>query len=219
LAPGDADDLSRAVECAAGLGVDRIGLGTPLLYARGIKVISSIRKHAGDIPILANLSIHDGCFRFLAAARRHGAEFGTVTAIHNSAGCREGVRCRLATGIRVLADMTCVATADLPRRGREIEAIGMDGLVVSLGHDPACYQPACRESDGVAAVVEAVSIPVGCVVTSLEQAHAAATQRADWIILDGGAFSADPASLERTVSDIREKAYPRRRLAPASRTY
>jgi hypothetical protein len=115
--------------------------------------------------------------------------------------------------------MTCVATADLPRYAREIEAIGVDGLVVSLGHDPTRYQPARRASDGVAAVVEAVSIPVGCVVTTLEQAHAAAAQGADWVVLDGPVFGADPASIERAVRGIRERAYPRRRPAPAARTY
>ena len=190
IGPGSLEDILQAAEVAADLGADRIGVGTPLIYAHGMKVIARIRERTRDVPVLANLTIHDGCFRFLALSKSHGAAFGTVSAIHNHAGCRQGVRCRLATGIRVLADMTCIPTADLPRQAREIEAIGMDGLVVSLGHDPARYDTARRESDGVAAVVDVVSIPVGCVVTSVEQAHAAGEQGADWLILEGSRFDA-----------------------------
>ena len=145
IGPGSLEDILQAAEVAADLGADRIGVGTPLIYAHGMKVIARIRERTRDVPVLANLTIHDGCFRFLALSKSHGAAFGTVSAIHNHAGCRQGVRCRLATGIRVLADMTCIPTADLPRQAREIEAIGMDGLVVSLGHDPARYDTARRE--------------------------------------------------------------------------
>ena len=219
IGPGGIDDALRAAEVASGLGADRVGVSTPLIYAHGLEIIAKIRRQTRDVPILSNLTIHDGCFRFLAESRRHGAEVGTVSAIHNHAGCRQGVRARLATGIRVLADMTCMATADLLRQAREIEAIGMDGLVVSLGHDPARYDTARRESDGVAAVVEAVSIPVGCVVTSLEEAHAAGEQGADWLILEGSSFGAAAADLESAIAEIRARAYPRRRRAQPARTY
>ena len=218
IGPGSLDDILHAAEVAADLGVDRIGVGTPVIYAHGMKVIARIRERTRDVPILANLTIHDGCFRFLALAKSHGAAFGTVSAIHNHAGCRQGVRCRLATGIRVLADMTCIPTADLPRQAREIEAIGMDGLVVSLGHDPARYDTARRESDGVAAVVDVVSIPVGCVVTSVEQAHSAGEQGADWLILEGSRFET-PGGLEAAITGIRGRSYPRRRPVQPERTY
>jgi 3-keto-L-gulonate-6-phosphate decarboxylase len=219
IGPGAAEDVLRMVDLAADLGVDRIGVSTPLIYAHGLKIIATVRREARDVPILSNLTIHDGCFRFLALSRQHGAAFGTVSAIYNYAGCREGVRCRLATGIRVLADMTCIATSDLPRQARELEAIGMDGIVVCHGHDPARYDLARRESDGVSAVVGSVSIPVGCVVTSLEQAHAAAEQGADWLILDGATFGTDRACLQRAVTDIRGRTYPKRHHAEPRRAY
>jgi 3-keto-L-gulonate-6-phosphate decarboxylase len=219
IGAGGIDDALRAAEVAAALGADRVGVGTPLIYAHGMEIIAQIRRQTRDVPVLANLTIHDGCFRFLAESRRHGAEVGTVSAIHNYAGCRQGVRCRLATGIRVLADMTCIATADLSRQAREIEAIGMDGVVVALGHDAARYDTARREPDGVAAVVDAVSIPVGCVVTSLAEAHAAGEQGADWLILDGSAFGAAAAGLERTIAEIRGRTYPGRRRAQPVRSY
>ena len=220
IGPGAMGDALRLAEIASELGAERVGVSAPLIYAHGMKIIEAIRQKTRDVPVLANLTIHDGCFRFLALSRRYGAEFGTVSAIHNYSGCRQGVRARYATGIRVLADMTCIATADLPRQAREIEAIGMDGLVVSLGHDPAGYDKARRESDGVAAVVEVVSIPVGCVVTTLVEAHAAAMQGADWLILDGSTFGADPAGLEGAISEIRGRTYPRRPgPAQTARTY
>ncbi|MBP7001601.1 hypothetical protein [Amaricoccus sp.] len=211
------DAALRLAERAAGLGADRIGVGTPLIYARGMGVIAEVCARAGGAPVLANLTVHDGCFRFLAQSRRHGAEFGTVSAIHNQAGCRQGVRCRLATGIRVLADMTCMATADLPGRARELEAIGMDGVVVALGHDPARYDPGRRESDGVAAVVAAVGIAVGCVVSTRAEAHAAAGQGADWLVLDGAAFEAAEGGLAAAMAEIRAGAWPTRpRPQPAA---
>ena len=216
IGPGQIEDVLRVAGAAVASGADRVGVSTPLIYMHGMKVIADIRQRTGDVPILSNLNIHDGCFRFLAASRRYGAEFGVVAASHNYAGCRQGVRCRLATGIRVLADMTCIAPADLARQGREIEALGVDGLVVSLGHDAARYDSGRRESDGVAAVVDAVSIPVGCVVTSLEEAHAAGEQGADWLILEAPAFT---GTLEGAIAEIRGRTYPARRRAQPARTY
>lgn len=218
IGPGETNEALRMAEIASELGADRIGVGTPLIYAHGLGIIAEVRQRTRGLPVLANLTVHDGCFRFLAESRRHGAEYGTVSAIHNYAGCREGVRCRLATGISVLADMTCISAADMARQAREIEAIGMDGLFVCLGHDPARYEAARGESDGVAAVVDSVSIPVGCVVSSIEQAHAAAEQGADWLILAGSTFGADAASLESAITKIRGRSYPRRARAPSVRT-
>src|SRR4029079_15061684 len=99
IGAGGIDDALRVAEVASELGADRVGVSTPLIYAHGLEIVAKIRRQTRDVPVLANLTIHDGCFRFLAESRRLGAEFGTVSALHNYAGCRQGVRARLAMGI------------------------------------------------------------------------------------------------------------------------
>lgn len=219
IGPGDLADVVRAAQFAAELGADRIGLDTPLIYAHGLGAIAAVRQRVESLPILANLTIHDGCYRFLALAHRHGATAGTVTAIHNYSGCREGVRCGRATGVEIFADMTCIAVEHLARQAQELQAIGVDGLVVSHGHDPALYETTRRESDGLEAVVGAVAIPVACVVGTIPEGHRAAEQGADWLVLKGFSNAADPGALREALTTLRERTYARRATTQTARNY
>jgi 3-hexulose-6-phosphate synthase/6-phospho-3-hexuloisomerase len=188
-------DLPFAVRIAGEAiqgGVDAVMLGLPLIYTHGLHAIDAVREVARNVPLAVDLRIHDGCYLFFAAARKHGADSATVAAVSNYSGCREAVRAKHDLGMAVTADLNCMDLATLARQALEVEATGVDAICVSAGHDQSKYDPLRQSYDGVREVSEAVSIPVICRVDSSDAAVVALQRGARWIAFDLAGEATDP---------------------------
>ena len=79
----DAFDLETTKEIArkaVEFGTDWISVGTNNMYACGfMHSIPAVKEIAGDIPVVADIKIHDGGNGFSVQARKCGADYSVVS--------------------------------------------------------------------------------------------------------------------------------------------
>ena len=106
--------------------IDILELGTPFILAHSLKTIGEFRKALPGIRILADCKIMDGGSVISKLAFDAGADIVTVSALTWDGTIEEVVREAGARGKQALADMMGVPDGDIARRGREVEALGVD---------------------------------------------------------------------------------------------
>jgi len=181
----DAIDLERATalaRMAMAAGADWIEAGTPLITFQGVRAIGVLAGACPGRPILADFKAQDGVAKYFKEAGRQGASVATILGVVADGSIKTAVRQGKESGVQVVADLYSVPRQALARRARELEALGVDFLMIHLGFDEARDEPARRAADGLAEVVAAVGIPVGVAAFELSDALEAVRGGASFVV-------------------------------------
>jgi 3-keto-L-gulonate-6-phosphate decarboxylase len=98
--------------------------------------------------------------------------------------------------VEVMADLYALGVERLARRAKELEALGVDYLLLHAGGDETVADPGRDPLQGLAEIVRAVSIPVGAVTFNADQAVRAVRAGASFVLLGEPQVSA-PDGLEQ----------------------
>jgi 3-hexulose-6-phosphate synthase len=161
----DALDMAhRAVRA----GVDWLEAGTPLILGEGLNAVRGLRREFPH-PIVADLKTMDGGYLEAEMMAMAGATHVVVMARAHPATIKAVVQAGRDFGVKVMGDD--LACPDKPAAAREMQDLGVDYIVHHVGYDERRDPAVIRERGGsaptpldeLAAVVQAVSIPVQAV--------------------------------------------------------
>jgi 3-hexulose-6-phosphate synthase len=197
----DVREIRKAEELAAmavKAGADWVEAGTPLLVFESIRSIGNLAHVCKNVPIVADFKAQDGVFKYFMEASRLGAGVAVVLGTMDDGSIKEAVRAKKECGIQVVADMYSIKQANLVQRAKELEALGVDYIMLHLGFDESKYNKSRRPSDGLQEVTAAINLPVGVGVFSKSDALQAIKDGASWIILGEPVLSATDALEQMT---------------------
>ena len=195
----DATDLEagkRLAKVALEAGADWVEAGTPLIVFAGVRAIGALAALCGDTAVVADYKCQDGVEKYFREAGRQGARVATVLGFVPNGSIKAAVRGGRAAGVEVMADMYGLREARLGPRARELESLGVDYLLLHLGHDEAQDEPHRTVLDGLEELAAAVRIPVG-VATFTEQEAVAAVRRGASFIVQGHPILNGPGALRK----------------------
>ncbi len=201
----DVKEIKRAKELAKmaiQAGADWVEAGSPIIVFESITSIGSLADVCKDVPVVADFKAQDGVYEYFMEAARLGAKVAVVLGTMDDGSVREAVRARKDSGIHVMADMYSVKLDKLVQRAKELEALGVDYIMLHLGHDEAKYNKARHPFDGLEEVVAAVNLPVGVASFNKEEAIQAVKKGASWII-QGEPMVSAPDALEQLTEYIK----------------
>ena len=127
--------LSDAIALLEEIGdtVDIAEVGTPMMMEYGMEAVRSLCRRFPRLPVLCDAKIMDAGEYEAKVALDAGAAYVTVLGVTDDLTIREVAETAHRYGAKAVADMICVA--DLGRRTREMEAMGVDVLAVHTGID------------------------------------------------------------------------------------
>ena len=99
-------------------------------------------------------------------------------------------------GVQVVADLYSIKGDRMGRRARELEELGVDHVMLHLGHDEAHADPSRHCLEGLDEVLEAVSIPVGVGTFGVEEAVEAVKRGASFVV-QGNPMLSEPDALDK----------------------
>jgi 3-keto-L-gulonate-6-phosphate decarboxylase len=181
----DAIDLEQATafaRMAMAAGADWIEAGTPLITFQSVRAIGVLARACPGKPILADFKAQDGVAKYFKEAGRQGARIATILGVVANGSIKTAVRQGKESGVQVVADLYSVPRQALAQRARELEALGVDCVMIHLGFDEARDEPARRATDGLEEVVAAVKIPVGVAAFELDEALEAVRKGASFVV-------------------------------------
>ena len=193
----DAFDLETTKEIArkaVEFGTDWISVGTNNMYACGfMHSIPAVKEIAGDIPVVADIKIHDGGNGFSVQAQKCGADYSVVSTRFNYGCARQAMIAYAKTGIKIIGDLCTVPVAEIPHYVAELQNIGIHAVRVHQTYDELKYRYMFSRSwDGVKEAKGVATIPVGCVVRTKEDIIHALEDGADYICLAGDVVDKAP---------------------------
>lgn len=113
--------------------IDRIEIGTPLIYREGMRSVRAVRERYPGHQLVADLKIMDAGAEEASIAFEAGADEVSVLAVAADATIRQVIAAARAAGRAVLADLI---EAPLPLgRARRLQEAGIDVLAVHVGVD------------------------------------------------------------------------------------
>jgi len=192
----DALDIERArqlAQVAMQAGADWIEAGTPLITFESVRAIGVLAKLCKGIPVLADFKAQDGVAKYFKEAGRQGAQIATVLGVVANGSIKAAIKGGAEGGVKVCVDMYSVGRQNLARRAAELEALGVDYLMIHLGFDEARDEPEKHPLDGLDDVVRAVRIPVGVGTFGIEDAVEAVKRGASFIVQGEPLLSAPDA--------------------------
>lgn len=165
----DLTDLKEAIETAriaVEAGVDWLEAGTPLILAEGLHCVRALRAEFPDHPIVADLKTMDGGYLEAEMMAKAGATHVVVMARAHEETIKTVVKCGRDYGVKVMGDN--MACDDKAAASKWMEDLGVDYIVHHTGFDErngimASTGRRLSPLDDLAAVVNAVSIPVQAV--------------------------------------------------------
>lgn len=178
----DLEEGRRLARMAVEAGADWIEAGTPLITYEGVRAIAALVRESGGRPVVADFKAQDGVEKYFREAGRQGAQVATVLGIVADASVRAAVRGGKAEGVAVVADLYSIKPEDLGPRARELERLGVDYVMLHLGHDEAREDPKKHALDGLKELVASVTIPVGVGTFTVEEAVEAVKQGASFVV-------------------------------------
>lgn len=117
--------------------IDIVEVGTPLLFAEGMRVVSIMKNCFPEKEILADMKIMDAGGYEIEEAYRRGADYATVLAVTDLATVDSCVKMADQYGKKVFADLICVG--DIGEKVRQLEHYGIHGIAVHTGVDQQAY--------------------------------------------------------------------------------
>jgi 3-hexulose-6-phosphate synthase/6-phospho-3-hexuloisomerase len=194
--------LKVAEEAAAG-GADILEAGTPLIKSVGLDAVRRLRAQFPDLVIAADMKVMDAGRTEVESAAKAGAKMVHVLAAATDATIAECVEAGREFGAQIVVDL--LGLADPVARAREVAGLGVDFLDVHTAID--MQMQAAEPFALLAAVVDAVDIPV-CVAGGIHSESAArAVEAGASVVIVGGAVSKAPdakkatADLKRAITE------------------
>jgi len=167
----DFTNLRDALEMAhraVRAGVDWLEAGTPLILGEGLNAVRGLRREFPH-PIVADLKTMDGGYLEAEMMAKAGATHVVVMGRAHPATIKAVAQAGRDFGVKVMGDD--LACEDKPASARRMQDLGLDYIVHHVGYDERRDPDVVREHGGraptpldeLAAVVQAVSIPVQAV--------------------------------------------------------
>ncbi len=208
----DLTNIDEALETAAlarRAGVEWLEAGTPLILAEGLHGVRKLREAFPGVPIVADLKTMDGGYLEAEMMAKAGATHVVVMARAHEETIRCVVKAGRDFGVEVMGDnMVC---PDMVAGARMLEDLGCGYVIHHIGYDERRGIAARGERmpspmDQLAAVVQAVSVPVQAVGgLTLEQAIECPARGAPLVVLgapltiDADAFKTADGDLETSL--------------------
>lgn len=192
----DLEEGRRLANVAVEAGADWVEAGTPLITFEGVRAIGALVEIAGDIPVVADFKAQDGVEKYFLEAGRQGAKVATVLGVAADASVRAAVRGGQAGGVAVVADLYAVKADAVAIRARELQELGVDYVMLHLGHDEAHADASLGCLDGLEAVVAAVAVPVGVSTFGVAEAVEAIELGASFVVQGNPIMSAADAATQ-----------------------
>jgi 3-hexulose-6-phosphate synthase len=204
----DVLDLEKGVRLAAmaeEAGADWVEAGTPLITYHGLKAIGAIVGACRKSPVLADLKAVDGVAKYFRESGKQGARIATVLGFVPDASVREAIRGGKEMGVEVMADLYALGLDRLARRAAELQALGVNYLLLHAGGDETALNPGRDPLLGLPELLQAVSIPVGAVTFNAEQAVRAVRGGASFVVQGEPLVSAPdgPAQLSQFIQAVK----------------
>jgi 3-hexulose-6-phosphate synthase len=155
------EEALAVAEIGIRAGVDWLEAGTPLILAEGLRAVRALRERFPEVPIVADLKTMDGGYLEAEMMAKAGASMVVVMGVAHPATVRATVRAAREYGIKVMGDI--MAAPDKVACARQLEANGVDYIIVHTGFDERHEDPTLSPLDDLEAVCSAVSIPVQAV--------------------------------------------------------
>ena len=155
------DEALDTAQIAVDAGVDWLEAGTPLLLAHGATAVEALHARFPDHPIVADAKIMDGGYREAEMMARAGASFVVVMGRAHEATIRYVVDAGRAFGIQVMGDN--MLAADRVENARWMASLGVDVIIHHIGFDERRLVTGLSPMTELAAVVNAVDVPVQAV--------------------------------------------------------
>jgi 3-hexulose-6-phosphate synthase/6-phospho-3-hexuloisomerase len=201
------DEALALAEVAVRAGVDWLEAGTPLILGEGLRAIRGLKARFPDKPLVADLKTMDGGYLEAEMMAKAGADLVVVMGVAHPATIRAVVRAARKYGLKVMGDI--LAAADKVACARALEANGVDYIIVHTGFDERHEVLGASPLDDLAAVVQAVSIPVQAVGgLSLQQAMEMPMRGAPLVVIgaplaiDDSGFHAAGENVESVLREI-----------------
>lgn len=113
--------------------VDIVEIGTPIVINEGLHAVKAMKEAFPHLEVLADLKIMDaGGYEIMKAAEA-GADLVTVLGAANDMTIKGAVEEAKKGNKQILVDM--INVADLEKRAREVDALGVDYICVHTGYD------------------------------------------------------------------------------------
>jgi 3-hexulose-6-phosphate synthase/6-phospho-3-hexuloisomerase len=155
------DEALETARLAVDAGVDWLEAGTPLLLAHGARAVEALHARFPDHPIVADAKIMDGGYREAEMMAKAGASFVVVMGRAHEATIRYVVDAGRDFGIQVMGDN--MLAADRVENARWMASLGVDVIIHHIGYDERRLVKGLSPMTELAAVVNAVDVPVQAV--------------------------------------------------------
>lgn len=211
----DLTDINEAIETAriaVEAGVDWLEAGTPLILAEGLHGVRALRQEFPNHPIVADLKTMDGGYLEAEMMAKAGATHVVVMARAHEETIKVVVQAGRDFGVKVMGDN--LGCDDKAAASRRMEELGVDYIVHHTGFDErngiaAAGGPRLSPLDDLAAVVNAVSIPVQAVGgLTIEEAISMPKHGAPLVVIgaplaiDAHSFNVASGDLKGLLSEI-----------------
>jgi 3-hexulose-6-phosphate synthase len=160
----DVETIEKALivaEKAVAAGVDWIEAGTPLILSEGFRSVAKLRERFPDKVIVSDQKSMDGGGLETEQAAKAGADVVVVMAAAHDATIEEAIRYGRKYGVAIMADL--LAVKDKVGRARQMEAYGVDYIIVHTGFDERHHNPTLSPLLDLPSIVKAVGLPVQAV--------------------------------------------------------
>jgi 3-hexulose-6-phosphate synthase / 6-phospho-3-hexuloisomerase len=188
--------LQIAKEAISG-GVDWLEAGTPLIKSEGMEAVRQLRKNFPDNEIVADMKTMDVGSAEVEMAARAGASIVCIMGVSDDETIKDAIRCGRKYGAKIMVDLMSVP--DIPKRARQLEAMGVDYLCHHVGIDE--QMKAITGEKELKLLCGAVSIPVAVAGGLNSETVAQAIKAGAEIIIVGGAIikAAKPAEAAKAI--------------------
>jgi 3-hexulose-6-phosphate synthase/6-phospho-3-hexuloisomerase len=195
-------NLNRALkiaEEAVNGGVDWLEAGTPLIKSEGLNTIRELRRKFPQATIVADMKTMDVGRIETEAAAKAGANVVSILAAASDSTIRECVEAGRNYGAKIQADMIEIKKAELTKRAKAVEKLGVDYIGV---HCPIDEQMKGKDPfSQLKKVTKAVNIPVACAGGINSETASLAVSAGAQIVVVGGAITkaGDPLQAARRI--------------------
>ena len=113
--------------------VDIVEIGSPFIIDCGMEPVKRIKAKYPELEVLADTKIMDAGDYEAELTYKAGADYCTVLGVTDTLTIEGCVKAAKEYGKQTMVDMICVE--DVPKRVKEIEAVGVDFIGVHVGVD------------------------------------------------------------------------------------
>jgi len=113
--------------------IDIVEIGSPFIIDCGMEPVKRIKANYPELEVLADTKIMDAGEYEAEETFKAGADYCTVLGVTDTLTIEGCVKAAKEYGKQTMVDMICVE--DVPKRVKEIEAVGVDFIGVHVGVD------------------------------------------------------------------------------------